>query len=246
MDSGKDWLGRWIARLVSAEGHAGSVAIPPSSEQVAAMVQPADVLLVEGSSRVSAAIKYLAQSPWSHAALCVEGGPDPRFVEADMVEGVRTVGLDHYSGHNMRIARPVGLLPDDVSAICRHACDRLGHQYDLRNIIDLARWLWPTPPVPLPWRRRMIALGSGDPTRAICSTLIAGAFQSIRYPILPHVEEVMVDDPDHGPCVREILHVRHSSLFVPADFDLSPYFALLKPGLDRAFDHHRLRWADAA
>lgn len=88
--------------------------------------------------------------------------------------------------------------------------------------------------------------GSGDPTRAICSTLIAGAFQSIRYPILPRVTEDMVDDPECGQCVREILHVRHSSLFVPADFDLSPYFAVLKPGLDGAFDHHRLRWADAA
>lgn len=239
-------LGTWIARIVTAEGLGGSVAIPPSAAQVAAMVRPADVLLVEGSSRVSAAIKYLTQSPWSHAALCVEAGAAPRFIEADMVEGVRLVGLDHFAGKNMRIARPVGLPDEESAAVCQHAMARLGHQYDLRNIIDLARWLWPTPPVPLPWRRRMIALGSGDPTRAICSTLIAGAFQSVRYPILPQVTEEMVDDPECGRCVREILHVRHSSLFVPADFDLSPYFAVLKPGLAEDFDHHRLRWADAA
>ena len=31
-------------------------------------------------------------------------------------------------------------------------------------------------------------LGSGDPTRAICSSLIAAAFGSVRYPVLPDVE----------------------------------------------------------
>lgn len=241
------WLGAAIARLVSAETGSGSAALPTPLAAVIALVRPGDILLVEGKSRVSAAIKYLTQSPWSHAALCVavENGA-PRFIEADMVDGVRIVPLDHYAGHALRIARPVGLTPEDCAALVAHACARLGHHYDLRNIIDLARWLWPTPPVPLPWRRRMIALGSGDPTRAICSTLIAGAFQSIRYPILPTVTEEMVEDPDCGPVVRQILHVRHSTLFVPADFDLSPYFDILKPGLDAGFDHHRLRWADAA
>lgn len=65
---------------------------------------------------------------------------------------------------------------------------RLGLAYDLKNIIDLARYLLPTPPVPSFMRRKMLALGSGDPTRAICTTLIAQAFQSVRYPILPRVE----------------------------------------------------------
>jgi hypothetical protein len=58
--------------------------------------------------------------------------------------------------------------------------DRIGLEYDMRNIIGLLRYLIPTPPVPTRWRRRMIALGSGEPTWAICSTLIAQAFQSIR------------------------------------------------------------------
>ena len=33
----------------------------------------------------------------------------------------------------------------------------------------------------------MIALGSGDPTRAICSGLVAQSFQCIDYPVLPDV-----------------------------------------------------------
>jgi hypothetical protein len=38
-------------------------------------LRPADVLLVEGNTRVSNAIKYLTQSTWSHAALCVNANP---------------------------------------------------------------------------------------------------------------------------------------------------------------------------
>jgi hypothetical protein len=56
----------------------------------------------------------------------------------------------------------------------------------LKNITDLMRYLMPMP-VPQRWRRRALALGSGDPTRIICSALIAQAFESVRYPILPKV-----------------------------------------------------------
>ena len=35
------------------------------------ILEPADILLVEGNLRVSTAIKYLTQSTWSHAALYV-------------------------------------------------------------------------------------------------------------------------------------------------------------------------------
>ena len=35
-----------------------------------------------------------------------------------------------------------------------YALARVGQQYDLKNVIDLARYLIPTPPVPLQWRRR--------------------------------------------------------------------------------------------
>ena len=50
------------------------------------------------------------------------------------------------------------------------------------------RYLMPTPPLPGRWRRRMLGLGGGEPTRAICSSLFATAFHSVRYPILPFIE----------------------------------------------------------
>ncbi len=142
----------------------------------------------------STAIKYLSQSTWLHAALYVgsqlaEAGGNPAhcFIEADLVAGVKSVGIDMFAGLHTRICRAVGLNDDDRRAVTSFAIQRLGHLYDLRNIIDLARYLLPTPRVPLRFRRRMIALGSGDPTRAICPPPIAQALQSIRYPILPDI-----------------------------------------------------------
>ncbi len=70
--------------------------------------------------------------------------------------------------------------------MCAYAVERIGFAYDLKNIIDLMRYLLPLP-VPQRWRRRLIALGSGDPSRLICSALIADAFRAVRYPILPKI-----------------------------------------------------------
>jgi hypothetical protein len=137
----------------------------------------------------------------------------------------------------------VGLETADIEALIDFACRRVGYRYDLRNIIDLIRYLLPLPPVPSRWRQGMLMLGSGDPTRAICSTLIAQAFQSIRYPILP-IEEYRRREAAHQRRRgRWVLRPRHYSLFTPGDFDLSPYFRIVKPRLVDGFDPHELRWA---
>ena len=84
-----------------------------------------------------------------------------------------------------------------------------------------------------------MALGSGHPSRIICSALIAQAFENVRYPILPKVTKQ--DDEDVR---REILEIRHSSLYAPRDFDISPYFSLVKPTIEQGFDYRKVRWAD--
>ncbi|MBN8511012.1 MAG: lipo-like protein [Burkholderiales bacterium] len=243
-------LGETLSRYLSRPHHRHGVAAPTDPRRLLACLRPGDVLLVEGQTRISVAIKYLTQSTWSHAALyvgaaggAVDGQGRPRcFVEADLREGVRLVGVAEYAGLHCRICRPVGLDAAEIDALIGYALARVGHRYDLKNVIDLARYLLPTPPVPTGWRRRMLALGSGDPTRAICSTLIAQAFQAVHYPILPIVEAVPANDPLCPDCRREILHVRHHSLFAPRDFDVSPYFAVVKPTLDAGFDPHALTW----
>jgi hypothetical protein len=85
----------------------------------------------------------------------------------------------------------------------------------------------------------MIAIGSGDPTKMICSALIAQAFDAVRYPILPKITRA-----GSRQARREILHIRDSSLYMPRDFDISPYFEIVKPTIVRGFDYTTLHWAD--
>ena len=79
-------------------------------------------------------------------------------------------------------------------------------------------------------------------TRAYCSTMIAQLFQSVGYPILPDIETRPAPRPGCDNCVEEILHIRHYSLFAPRDFDLSPYFEVVKPALAPRFDYRQLVW----
>jgi hypothetical protein len=244
----------WIDTLLDALGHRLARRLvapktPPARARAAlapyaATLRAGDVLLVDGgASSISSAIKYLTQSTWSHAALCL--GPDPGtgeilLVEAELGVGIVRSPLSKYAGYHMRICRPVGLAPAAIAEVTGHAVSRLGGRYDLRNVLDLARWLFPTPPVPGRLRRRMLALGSGEPTRAICASLIAEAFHRIGYPVLPELGAL-------GPAeAAEALHVRHHSLYAPRDFDVSPYFAVVKPTLEQGFDHRCLPWADRA
>ena len=224
--------------------------------RVAACLRPGDVILVEGRSRFSTGIKYLTQSTWSHAALYVGEEaladrpecqlPDGRracVIEADLVDGVRAVDLHTFAGLPLRICRPVSLGKDEVQVVIDHAKGRLGHRYDLKHIFDLMRWLLPIPPIPTRLRRRLLTLGSGDPTRAICSTLVAEALQAVRYPILPQTQRLQrIDRPEDDALASEVLQARHASLLVPRDFDLSPYFEIVKPSLRQGFDHRRLLW----
>lgn len=227
-----------------------SLATSPA-ELLWAALQPGDVLLVEGTSRFSSAIKYLTQSTWSHTSLFIgdrvdsfERGEEARvLVDADIVEGVRLIPLKEFSGLHTRICRPVGLSGDDVRGLIDFMLDRVGNQYDLKNVLDLARFLVRRPPVPGSMRRRVLALGSGEPTRAICSTLIAEAYGSIRYPILPEVEMLDASTPGASKAREEIMHIRHHSLYAPRDFDVSPFFRVVKPRIESGFEFRSLNWA---
>src|SRR5690348_7108188 len=116
----RERIGRRLARYLSSpidRVHNPSTSLPIL---VAATIRKGDVLLVDGDSRFSVAIRYLTQSTWSHAALCVddgvdaEGYPSPRLLEADVVKGVQIVPLGKYAGFHTRICRPVGLEPDEI------------------------------------------------------------------------------------------------------------------------------------
>lgn len=241
-----DAIGRMIARYLQKEEPGYEPFTPSDPEQLREMLQPGDVLLVEGNSRIAGIIKYLTQSTWSHACLYVgpidgaveEDGEPHVLIEANIGEGVSSSPLTRHLSYHTRICRPVGLSFEDRHTVCRYAINRIGFGYDTKNIIDLMRYLVPLP-VPQRFRRRMIALGSGDPTKIICSALIAQAFDAVRYPILPKITKA-----GSRAARREILHIRHSSLYMPRDFDISPYFEIVKPTIVAGFDYTSLHWAD--
>lgn len=245
-------IGLSIARYLTTEVEAQPLTAPEPIERLREILRPGDVLLVEGRSRISQPIKYLTQSTWSHSALfigplagCAEADGEPHvLIEADLVDGVRSLALSRYRDYHIRICRPANLSDFDLRQLVAFVAERVGAKYDLRNLFDLFRFLVPAPPIPSRWRRRFIAVGSGAPSRAICSTLIAEAFHSIRYPVLPTIELVTASNPKtQRHITREILHIRDSSLYTPRDFDLSPFFAVVKPELAEGFDYHKVTWA---
>jgi hypothetical protein len=240
-------------------------------------VRKADVLLVAGDNRISAIIRYLTQSSWSHAALYVgdelvrRGGPraeelrrsfgdeaEQLLVEA-LPEGVVASPLSKYVDFNIRLVRPHGLRRDDRERIVAEAIAALGWRYDVRNVLDLARYLLPVSLVPQRFRRAALRLGSGAPGEVICSSLIGQLFQRARFPILPPSElpgrEGAPPRPGRGRLLRRILgperprspglfRVRHPTLLTPADFDLSPYFEVVKFNViaDGDFDYRLIEW----
>lgn len=252
------WVSARILAYINTPTDRYAPYFAPDPEILHRALRPGDVLLVEGDTRLASIIKFLTQSSWSHAALYIGelNGADPAdpqamlLLEARAEGGVITVPMSRYARFNTRICRPVGLSQEDRNKVVRYAIARIGKQYDTRQIIDLARYLFPYPPVPIFLRRRMLAIGAGDPTKAICSTLIAEAFASIHYPILP--ERVEINGRTYGvaPYVQsEVDHIRHHGLFTPRDFDVSPFFAIIKPTIESGFDYRSIAWdapADAA
>ncbi len=254
MDKGDtllDRIGAFLARRLNSQSSGYKPFTPSDPQTLRRVLEPGDILLIEGNQYVSNAIKYLTQSTWSHAAFFVgdalprdsSGGPRPQLIEVVLGDGCIASPLEKYSTYNTRICRPVALVPEDRHRLVDFMVSRLGTRYDTKNIFDMLRYFWPTPPVPVRWRRRMIAFGSGEPTRTICSTLIAEGFQSIGYPILTEVTLA----PGRASAQseysrREILHIRHHSLYTPRDFDLSPYFEVVKPTIEHGFDYKKIEW----
>jgi hypothetical protein len=239
-------VGRAVARYLERPTPGYEPFTPSDPTALRNALRRGDVLLLEGNNNIAGVIKYLTQSTWSHSALYVgpigdritDDGEPHVLIEANLEDGVVSVPLSKYHQCHTRICRPIGLSSHDCAKVCAYAIERIGLDYDLKNITDLLRYLMPMP-IPQRWRRRMMALGSGDPTRLICSTLIAQAFEAVRYPILPRVTRI-----ESRAKRREILEIRHSSLYAPRDFDISPYFSVVKPTIEAGFNYKKLHWAD--
>lgn len=226
------FLSKILIAYLNAPSSSTKTRTTHSLDELKKALQPGDVLLVEGKQRFSTAIKYLTQSNWSHSALYVGEG---KLVEADLKLGVIEIEVETYADYHTRICRPHRVNDADIKKVVNYVKSEIGHSYDLKNIIDLARYLVPTPPIPTRWRRKMLYFGSGDPTKVICSSLVAQAFQKIHYPILPLRK---------ASGRRKRWLARHHTLFTPSDFDRSPYFEIIKPTLNSDFDYKKINWSE--
>ncbi len=236
-------------------------------------IKKGDVVLVEGDQRVSEVIKYLTQSSWSHAAIYIgdelwrrnpalrhvlhtEFGDDAQhlIVEALVEEGVVASPLSKYLDCNIRVCRPYNLHRDDLRTVLDEVIVQIGYRYDVKNLIDLARYFLPVSLVPRRFRQRALSFGSGLPTQVICSSMIAHAFGKVRYPILPEVTPGETAKAPRGlrwfrrrglP-VAGVFRTPPVTLTTPRDFDISPYFEIVKFNIleDMRFDYRLIRWAE--
>ena len=66
-----DPVSDWIAKRLETTSSGYEPFASSDPETLSRILQPGDVLLVEGNQKISTAIKYLTQSTWSHAALYI-------------------------------------------------------------------------------------------------------------------------------------------------------------------------------
>jgi hypothetical protein len=260
LKNARDWLWQTIVDWLND--------IPKSNRDMQAInnfdhmigeLRPSDVVLFEGRSRVGEVIKIITLSPWTHAGLYIgrmaditdpaalarvkkhyDGDPDkPLIIESLLGFGTIISPLTDYTDDNLRVCRPDGLIKEDQNKVVSFATEHLGMNYDVRQILDLARFMFPYAILPRSWRSSLFQHNAGKPTNIICSSMIARCFHSVDYPMLPLVKTDRKD--------RLNFHRRNFRLFVPTDFDYSPYFTILKfPAwpLSMRESYHDLPWTD--
>ncbi len=226
-------------------------------ERIRYELRPCDVLLTEGRNEVSDVIKYATQSAWSHSALYIgrihdiedplirsiamehfNGTADTQLlIEGVLDKGTVITPLSFYRHDHIRICRPQGLSPTDAQHVIDFAIHKLGSDYDVRQILDLARFMLPWSFLPRKWRSSLFNSHPNQATRTVCSTMIAEAFSSVHFPILPHIKR----NKDTGI----ELFQRNPRLYTPRDFDYSPYFEIIKfpfVSLDEQPAYRKLPW----
>jgi len=252
----KELLGASIAGFLNREVAGYELKVPNDMARLYQHTRRGDVVLVEGSLRISQLVKYVTQSPWSHSALYIGDGllrrggqfreqalanfgefADRLVVEALTDQGVVASPLAKYRCHNIRICRPGHIDPADLNRVIDAVVADLGKQYDSHNFLDLALMLLsPVKFGHLKTRTAQSCLGNCTDLQVICSGMIAKAFQRVGYPILPKV------DIGHPPDKQPRVTMRHYSQILPRDFDLSPNFQIVKFNSEGEFDCKHLTW----
>jgi hypothetical protein len=144
---------------------------------------PADVILFEGRTRVSEVVKIITLSPWTHAALYIgkladiedpvlknkikpfyRGDEDaPLLIESLLGFGTIINPITDYPNDNLRVCRPIELNNRDQDNVVSFAIEHLGLRYDVRQLLDLARFMFPYAILPRNWRSSLFQHNAGRP-----------------------------------------------------------------------------------
>jgi len=274
----RGWLTDRMARyMLEPLGHY-NLRAPNDLDQLKATIRKGDVLLVEGDQRVSAVIRYLTRSSWSHAVLYIGdellrrgdelkhrtretfGDASGYLIVEALFDGVVASPLSKYIDFNIRLCRPHRLRSDHLKIILDEAVEAIGWRYDLRNLLDLAIHLLHVSLLPGRHRQKVLRFGSGASTQVICTSLLGQLFNKVGFPVLPSVTypEGAESPETHArrrpwswltrrrqTFRRGLYRRRHPTQLTPRDFDLSPYFQIVKFNLvqERKFDYSRIEWA---
>ncbi len=202
-------------------------------------IKPADVLLIESHTRIGNIIRLVTDSPWTHAVMYIgkladikdlnlremilkhagEFASEQLVIESIIGKGTIISPLNKYKDNHIRISRPSYLLAEDIPKIIAYTINRLGSKYSLRHVLDLGRFIFPWRIFPRRWRSSLFQHNMQQPTEDICSSMIADAFLSVDYPILP----VILKNKSGYEFIP-----RNPRLYTPSDFDFSPFFDIIK------------------
>jgi hypothetical protein len=252
----RDAIGNWLIYEPPA-----TEIMPYDFNRLKYEIRPGDVLLIEGRSRISKLIRSITHSPWTHSALYIgrlidfedeelkefirkhldESITDKtRLIIEDLFDrGTVVTPLNFYHNHHIRICRPIGITPSDLNLVVDYVIKALGQPYNVRHLLDLTRFMLPWTILPRRWRSSLFRTSTGKPESGICSSLIAEAYTSVHFPILPFVTQFESQGME--------LYQRNPYLFTPKDFDYSPYFEIIKYPLFNPEEplpyYRRLPWA---
>lgn len=244
-------LYQWCCNRLQLE-RPGSVIRLSNFDRLSRTLQPGDVLLIDGRSRLDEALKTVTSSRWSRACLYLGQlhqvadpalrrqlseylpcSADTRLIlETRLDSGIRLQTLSALEHEHLRICRPRNLQAQESGAALRHVISRLGlgvQRSWFAIFVLLLPWGW----LPRRWRCSAFASMAGSLLRQLVGTPIGEAFEFVQFPVLPLVKQ------QHDGKPR--LFSRQPGIYFAADFDHSPYLDVIKYPFVDQLDNTRIR-----
>jgi hypothetical protein len=187
-----------LAERLNRDIHSYHLRVQTDMVKLKETLRAGDVILVEGNKLISRVVMAVTHSTWSHSALYVGEG---RVIDPLPSTGTMLNTIDAFESLNIRVCRPMGLRETELQRVCSFAMSHLGRRYDHINVSNVLRSYFGKK------RDASEFLGDISASNEVCSGLIAEAFDQVGFVVLDGV---------------------NFSQIVPGDFDLSPYFEIVK------------------